>query len=124
MAAQKIAVVTGAGSGVGKAAAVALSRDGFTIVLAGRRADKLHEVAGELDGASLVVPTDVREPASIAALFAKVKEAYGRLDLLFNNAGVSPAACRSRRFRWSAGSRWSPPTSPVFSCARRKRSRS
>jgi NAD(P)-dependent dehydrogenase (short-subunit alcohol dehydrogenase family) len=89
MAAQKIAVVTGAGSGVGKAAAVALSRDGFTIVLAGRRADKLHEVAGELDGASLVVPTDVREPASIAALFAKVKEAYGRLDLLFNNAGVS-----------------------------------
>ena len=83
MAAQKIAVVTGAGSGVGKAAAVALSRDGFTIVLAGRRADKLHEVAKELDGASLVVPTDVREPASIAALFAKVKEAYGRLDLLF-----------------------------------------
>ena len=89
MAAQKIAVVTGAGSGVGKAAAVALSRDGFTIVLAGRRADKLHEVAKELDGASLVVPTDVREPASIAALFAKVKEAYGRLDLLFNNAGIS-----------------------------------
>jgi NAD(P)-dependent dehydrogenase (short-subunit alcohol dehydrogenase family) len=89
MAAQKIAVVTGAGSGVGKAAAVALSRDGFSIVLAGRRADKLHEVAGEIDGASLVVPTDVREPASIAALFAKVKEIYGRLDLLFNNAGVS-----------------------------------
>ena len=89
MAAQKIAVVTGAGSGVGKAAAVALSRDGFSIVLAGRRADKLHEVAGEIDGASLVVPTDVREPASIAALFAKVKETYGRLDLLFNNAGVS-----------------------------------
>jgi NAD(P)-dependent dehydrogenase (short-subunit alcohol dehydrogenase family) len=89
MAAQRIAVVTGAGSGVGKAAASALSRDGFTIVLAGRRADKLHEVAKELDGTSLVVPTDVREPASITALFAKVKEAYGRLDLLFNNAGVS-----------------------------------
>jgi NAD(P)-dependent dehydrogenase (short-subunit alcohol dehydrogenase family) len=88
MAAQKIAVVTGAGSGIGKAAAVALSREGFTIVLAGRRADKLHEVAGELDGASLAVPTDVREPASIAALFAKVKETYGRLDLLFNNAGI------------------------------------
>ena len=89
MAAQRIAVVTGAGSGVGKAAALALARDGFTVVLAGRRADKLHEVAAELDGTSLVAPTDVREPASIAALFAKVKETYGRLDLLFNNAGVS-----------------------------------
>jgi len=89
MAAQKIALVTGAGSGVGKAAAVALSRDGFTVVLAGRRADKLHEVAKALDGASLMVPTDVCEPASIAALFAKVKETYSRLDVLFNNAGIS-----------------------------------
>ena len=89
MAAQKIAVVTGAGSGIGKAAALALSREGFTIVLAGRRADKLHEAAKELDGANLIVPTDVREPASIAALFAKTKETFGRLDLLFNNAGVS-----------------------------------
>src|ERR1700722_15752866 len=89
MATQRIAVVTGAGSGVGKAAALALARDGFTVVLAGRRADKLHEGAAGLDGPSLVAPTDVREPASIAALFAKVKETYGRLDLLFNNAGVS-----------------------------------
>jgi NAD(P)-dependent dehydrogenase (short-subunit alcohol dehydrogenase family) len=89
MAAQKVALVTGAGSGVGKAAALALSRDGYAVVLAGRRADKLHEVAKEVDGASLIVPTDVREPASIIALFAKTKEAFGRLDLLFNNAGVS-----------------------------------
>ncbi len=89
MAEQKIALVTGAGSGVGKAAALALSRDGFTVVLAGRRADKLHEVAKEADGTTLVVPTDVREPASILALFAKTKAAFGRLDLLFNNAGVS-----------------------------------
>jgi NAD(P)-dependent dehydrogenase (short-subunit alcohol dehydrogenase family) len=89
MAAQKIAVVTGAGSGIGKAAAVALSREGFIVVLAGRRADKLHEAARELEGAALVVPTDVCEPTSIAALFAKVKETYGRLDLLFNNAGIS-----------------------------------
>jgi NAD(P)-dependent dehydrogenase (short-subunit alcohol dehydrogenase family) len=81
MAAQKVALVTGAGSGVGK--------DGFAVVLAGRRADKLHEVAKELDGENLIVPTDVREPVSIAALFAKTKEAFGRLDLLFNNAGVS-----------------------------------
>jgi NAD(P)-dependent dehydrogenase (short-subunit alcohol dehydrogenase family) len=89
MAAQKVALVTGAGSGVGKAAALALAKDGFAVVLAGRRADKLHEVAKEIDGANLIVPTDVREPASIAALFAKTKEAFGRLDLLFNNAGVS-----------------------------------
>ena len=89
MAAQKVALVTGAGSGVGKAAALALSRDGFAVVLAGRRADKLHEAEKELDGANLIVPTDVREPASIAALFAKTKETFGRLDLLFNNAGVS-----------------------------------
>jgi NAD(P)-dependent dehydrogenase (short-subunit alcohol dehydrogenase family) len=89
MAAHRVALVTGAGSGVGKAAAVALAKDGFAVVLAGRRADKLHEVAKELDGENLIVPTDVREPASIIALFAKTKEAYGRLDLLFNNAGVS-----------------------------------
>jgi NAD(P)-dependent dehydrogenase (short-subunit alcohol dehydrogenase family) len=89
MAAQKIALVTGAGSGVGKAAALALSRDGFTVVLAGRRADKLEAVAKEAEAATLVVPTDVKEPAAIAAVFAKTKEAFGRLDVLFNNAGVS-----------------------------------
>jgi NAD(P)-dependent dehydrogenase (short-subunit alcohol dehydrogenase family) len=88
MAAQKVALITGAGSGVGKAAALALAKDGFTIVLAGRRADKLHEVAKELDGKSLIVPADVSEPASVAALFAKTREAFGRLDVLFNNAGI------------------------------------
>ncbi len=89
MAAQKIALVTGAGSGVGRAAALALSRDGFTVVLAGRRADKLEVVAKEAEEATLVVPTDVKDPVSILALFAKTKEAFGRLDVLFNNAGVS-----------------------------------
>jgi NAD(P)-dependent dehydrogenase (short-subunit alcohol dehydrogenase family) len=89
MAARKVALVTGAGSGVGRAAALALSRDGFAVVLASRRADKLEAVAKEADGETLVVATDVKDPASIAALFAKTKEAYGRLDLLFNNAGVS-----------------------------------
>ena len=89
MAAQKIALVTGAGSGVGRSAALALSREGYTVALAGRRADKLEAVAKEANGTTLVVPTDVREPAAILALFAKVKEAFGRLDLLFNNAGVS-----------------------------------
>ncbi len=89
MAAQKIALVTGAGSGVGKSAALALSREGYAVVLAGRRADRLEEVAKEASGKTLVVPTDVREPASILALFARTREAFGRLDLLFNNAGVS-----------------------------------
>jgi NAD(P)-dependent dehydrogenase (short-subunit alcohol dehydrogenase family) len=88
MGSRKIAIVTGAGSGVGKAAALALSRDGFAVVLAGRRADHLEAVAKEADGETLVVPTDVTEPASIHALFAKTKDAFGRLDLLFNNAGI------------------------------------
>ena len=117
MPAQKIALVTGAGSGVGKAAALALSRGGFTVVLAGRRADKLHQVSEEAEEATLVVPTDVKEPASIAALFAKTKEAFGRLDLLFNNAGVSCAACRSRTYRSNAGRPSSPPILPeLFLC--------
>jgi NADP-dependent 3-hydroxy acid dehydrogenase YdfG len=89
MTAQKVALVTGAGSGVGKAAARALLQDGHAVVLAGRRADRLEAVAKEASGTTLVVPTDVKEPASILALFAKTKEAFGRLDLLFNNAGVS-----------------------------------
>ena len=89
MAAQKIALVTGAGSGVGRSAALALARDGYALVLAGRKAENLQAVAKEAAGETLVVPTDVREAASIKALFAKTKEAFGRLDLLFNNAGVS-----------------------------------
>jgi NAD(P)-dependent dehydrogenase (short-subunit alcohol dehydrogenase family) len=89
MAAQKIALVTGAGSGVGRSAALALSQEGYAVVLAGRHADKLEVVAKEANGTTLVVATDVREPASILALFAKTKETFGRLDLLFNNAGVS-----------------------------------
>ena len=89
MPAQKIALVTGAGSGVGRAAALALAREAYTVVLAGRKVENLQAVAKEAAGETLVVPTDVREPASIQALFAKTKDAFGRLDLLFNNAGVS-----------------------------------
>jgi NAD(P)-dependent dehydrogenase (short-subunit alcohol dehydrogenase family) len=89
MPARKIALVTGAGSGVGRAAALALAHEGYAVVLAGRRAENLQSVAKEAAGETLVVPTDVREAASIQALFAKTKEAFGRLDLLFNNAGVS-----------------------------------
>ncbi|HEY1749155.1 MAG TPA: SDR family oxidoreductase [Xanthobacteraceae bacterium] len=88
MPAQKIALVTGAGSGVGRSAALALAREGYAMVLAGRKAENLQAVAKEAASKTLVVPTDVREAAAIQALFAKTKEAFGRLDLLFNNAGV------------------------------------
>jgi NAD(P)-dependent dehydrogenase (short-subunit alcohol dehydrogenase family) len=88
----KVAIVTGAGSGIGKCAAVALAREGYAIVLAGRRKETLEPVALEVTQANsraLVVPTDVTDPASVRELFARTKDAFGRLDLLFNNAGVS-----------------------------------
>jgi NAD(P)-dependent dehydrogenase (short-subunit alcohol dehydrogenase family) len=90
----KVAIVTGAGSGIGKASALALLREGFAVALAGRRKDMLEAVAREAKpGArTLVVPTDVADPASIRALFAKTQEAFGRLDLLFNNAGIGAPA--------------------------------
>ena len=94
-AAAKIALVTGAGTGVGRGAALALIKAGFTVVLAGRRKDKLEEVAKEgaaAGGKSLVVPADVADPTSIKALFAKTKETFGRLDVLFNNAGIGAPA--------------------------------
>ena len=87
----KIALVTGAGTGVGRAVTVALMRDGYVVILAGRRADKLNETVAAgaaLGGKGLVVPTDVTEPDSVKALFARIRDTYGRLDLLFNNAGV------------------------------------
>ena len=92
MSGQKIAVVTGAGSGIGKAAALALSRDGYKVVLAGRRHDALEGVAKEAAGETLVVPTDVTDAASIRALFTATTDAFGRLDLLFNNAGIGMRA--------------------------------
>jgi len=90
----KVAIVTGAGSGIGKASALALLREGWAVVLAGRRKDALEAVAREsTPGArTLVVPTDVADPAAIRALFARTKEAFGRLDLLFNNAGIGAPA--------------------------------
>ena len=92
---EKIAVVTGAGTGVGRAVTLALMREGYTVVLAGRRKDMLEQVAKEgvqTPGAALAVPTDVADPASIKALFAAVKAAHGRLDVLFNNAGIGAPA--------------------------------
>lgn len=87
----KIAIVTGAGTGIGRAVALALLAAGYDAVLAGRRREGLEETAkmGAMSGRrTLAVPTDVRDPASVSALFAKTKETFGRLDLLFNNAGV------------------------------------
>ena len=88
----KVAIITGAGSGVGRSVALAFLKDGYRTVLAGRRADALEEtikLAGVEPGRALAVPTDVTDPASVKALFAKTKEAFGRLDVLFNNAGVN-----------------------------------
>ncbi len=86
----KIAIVTGAGSGIGKASACALSKDGWKVVLAGRREQTLIETSKECDkDSTLVVSTDVSDPKSVKSLFGKVRDTYGRLDLLFNNAGIS-----------------------------------
>jgi NAD(P)-dependent dehydrogenase (short-subunit alcohol dehydrogenase family) len=87
----KIAIVTGAGSGVGKAAALALLRAGYQVALAGRRPEPLNEVATESGAGAraLAVPTDVADPKSVQALFEATVKAFGRVDLLFNNAGVN-----------------------------------
>ena len=87
----KVAIVTGAGSGIGKAVALALVEDGYSVVFAGRRTDCLDSAlksAGPAASRCLVVPTDVKDPASVRALFAKTTETFHRLDLLFNNAGI------------------------------------
>ena len=89
----KIAIVTGGGTGIGKAVVLALLEVGYYVALAGRRLDPLTatvENAGDAGSRALVVPTDVSDPASVRALFAEVQRGFGRLDLLFNNAGVGP----------------------------------
>jgi len=92
---EKAAIVTGAGSGIGKAVTLAFLKDGYRVALAGRRKDALEQVARESAAGSraLVVPTDVANPDSVKALFGATKQGFGRLDVIFNNAGVgSPAA--------------------------------
>jgi NAD(P)-dependent dehydrogenase (short-subunit alcohol dehydrogenase family) len=87
----KIALVTGAGTGVGRAVALALAKAGYSVVLAGRRREPLDAVAGEINKIgtqALAVPSDVSDRASILELFAKVRSSFGRLDVLFNNAGI------------------------------------
>ena len=99
MSAPRIAVITGAGSGIGRAAAIDLAACGHAVVLAGRRREPLEETAARIEGASLVVPTDVSEAASVDRLFAQTLEHWGRVDLLFNNAGAALPSTRLRRDR-------------------------
>lgn len=92
---KKIALVTGAGSGIGRAVALALLDDGFSLVLAGRRAEPLQAVVAQAlaaGGEALAVPTDVRDEQSVAQLFATIEEVHGRLDVIFNNAGINAPA--------------------------------
>ena len=91
MTGRKVALVTGAGSGIGRATALAFARDGFRVVLVGRNADKLAAVARDAGegSATLSVVTDVRQPEQVRALFDAVREKFGRLDVLFNNAGLN-----------------------------------
>lgn len=92
---KKIALVTGAGSGIGRAVALALLQDGFSLVLAGRRAEPLQAVVEQAQaagGEALAVPTDVRDEQSVAQLFATIEEVHGRLDVIFNNAGINAPA--------------------------------
>jgi NAD(P)-dependent dehydrogenase (short-subunit alcohol dehydrogenase family) len=87
----KVALVTGAGTGIGKAVALAFLQEGYRVTLTGRRKELLAQAvieAGTAAGQALMVPSDVRDPASVRALFMKTREAFGRLDVLFNNAGV------------------------------------
>jgi NAD(P)-dependent dehydrogenase (short-subunit alcohol dehydrogenase family) len=85
--AEKVALITGAGTGIGKAAALALSQEGYAVVICGRRKELLDEVAAQAKTRTLVVRCDVGDPEAVRAMFAQTKATFGRLDLLFNNAG-------------------------------------
>ena len=90
---ERVAVVTGAGSGIGRAVALGLAEAGWRLVLAGRRGEVLERVAAEMPGEAVSVPTDTSDAQAVERLFARVAERFGRLDLLFNNAGIfTPAA--------------------------------
>jgi NAD(P)-dependent dehydrogenase (short-subunit alcohol dehydrogenase family) len=85
---QRVAVVTGGGTGIGRASAIALDEDGWSVVVAGRTESKLRETVGSVGGKCVAIKTDVSDPDSVEGLFAGAVEAFGRVDLLFNNAGI------------------------------------
>jgi NAD(P)-dependent dehydrogenase (short-subunit alcohol dehydrogenase family) len=100
--ADRFALVTGAGSGVGRATATALASEGWAVALLGRRKDALEETAGLCTGArTLVLPADVTDPAAVEAAFARLKAAFGRLDLLFNNAGNNVPGTPFEELTWT-----------------------
>ena len=117
----KIAMITGAGSGVGRAVAKALAPQGWSLVLVGRKQETLEETAHGLAGDHLVAPADVGDPAQVKAVFARLKDKFGRLDMLFNNAGMGTPAIPDRGTHLRAvagGGRAS--TSPAPSSAPRR----
>jgi len=95
MSVAKVAVVTGGGTGIGRAVALALAREGFAVVIGGRRSQPLEQVAAEAESEKrevVSVEVDVRDPTSVKAMFARVKDLFGRVDVLFNNAGTNARA--------------------------------
>ena len=96
----KVAVVTGAGTGIGKASALALSKAGFQVAFAGRRQELLDKALAEAGGKGIAVATDVADPASVKALFAAVEAKWGRVDVLFNNAGGGAPAVPMDELPW------------------------
>ena len=104
MAEQKVAIVTGAGTGIGKAVSLALAKDGYAVVLAGRRADKLDETERKPATPRRCRAHRRQRPRSVRALFTRIEQEFGRLDLLFNNAGVGNRRCRWTNCRWTSGS--------------------
>ncbi len=121
---ERVAIVTGAGSGIGRASALTLLRDGYCVVLAGRRSEPLLQTAAESGAGERALPvaTDVSDPESVRALFARTKERFGRLDVLFNNAGISARASRWRSSAAISGGRSSTSISPGPFCVRSRRS--
>src|SRR5213595_2586744 len=94
MAHNRVALVTGAGTGIGKSAALSLLKDGYRVALVGRRADMLEKTAAESGArdSAMVLPGDITKPENVKAIFAKLKDNWGRLDVLFNNAGMGAPA--------------------------------
>jgi NAD(P)-dependent dehydrogenase (short-subunit alcohol dehydrogenase family) len=120
----KVIVITGAGSGIGKATALAFLEDGWRVALVGRRKESLEETAqaaGANRERALVVPADVGKPDSVQACFARVKQVFGRVDALFNNAGQNAPGVAFEDLPAENGNQWSMRTSLARFCARRRR---